>query len=101
MDRDRLVLYSPKCLSCTRLCGDMGKKKYKSCSPKKGNTQCPAQYITLVEGTDFEKASNALAKAMRENDSERLARLYDKLSEYDPVVQQRIRDMANDKLQEQ
>ncbi|QJT70908.1 hypothetical protein GR7B_00110 [Vibrio phage vB_VcorM_GR7B] len=98
MDKDRIVIHSPKCLYCKHFCGELGVKKFKKCHYEQGNDSCPAQYMQVVEGTDFEKASDALADAMRESNSDKLAKIHTKLAEYDPLVQQRIRDMANEKL---
>jgi hypothetical protein len=55
--KEKQVIYLDKaiCRSCTHLVGDLGTKT-KSCTAKKGNTKCPAQFYKIEVGVDTEQA---------------------------------------------
>ena len=54
---EKQIIYLDKgiCRSCTHLVGDLGTKT-KSCTAKKGNTKCPAQFYKIEVGVDTDKA---------------------------------------------
>lgn len=54
--------------------------------------------MRIIVGINFEKASDALAEAMMENNIERLTRITAKLADKDEVIQKRVFQMARDKI---
>jgi hypothetical protein len=55
--KEKQIIYLDKavCRSCTHLVGALGTKT-KSCTAKKGNTKCPAQWYQIEVGVDTEAA---------------------------------------------
>lgn len=99
MQKDRILIYSPDCLSCSHLVDVEGckLKKHKDCYFENGNDRCPAQYITILKSINFEKASTDLADALKTGNTKKINKLYEKLSKYDLLIQQRVKDMADTK----
>jgi hypothetical protein len=72
-DQQRQTLFLDKkvCLICTHLVGELGKKT-KSCTAKKGNTKCPAQWYQLEVGVDTEQAIEDFYGAVQSGKTEEI-----------------------------
>lgn len=92
-----VMIYADRCLRCAYLCGPMT-KHYDDCHFSNGNEDCPAARTRIVVGINFDKASDALAQAMLENNIQRLTRITAKLADKDEVVQKRVFQLARDKI---
>jgi hypothetical protein len=69
MKNEKQMIYLDKaiCRSCTHLVGELGTKT-KSCTIKKGNTKCPAQWYKIEVGVDTEQAIEDFYVALQSGD---------------------------------
>lgn len=96
-EADLLIIEGAKCMRCGFLC-NVNTRYYDECHFSKGNADCPAQYFKIAVGVNFEKASDALAEAMLTGDTDRLARINNKLADKDDIIKKRVFSMATKKL---
>ena len=70
---EKLPIYLDKkaCLICTHLVGELGRKT-KSCTAKKGNTRCPAQFYSILVGVDVDAYIEETYAAIQNKDVDRL-----------------------------
>ena len=94
---DVLFIYRPECLDCLHLT-ENGSRAYKKCYLDEGNTDCPAGSIRIVVGVPMERVVTAIITATLEANAEKLAILYGKLQERDPVVVQRVMDEVRQRM---
>jgi len=87
-------LYKKICLKCTRLVGELGKKSY-ACSAKKGNTNCPAQYVTIKVGVDTQTYVDAFYTAIENNDPEALAQAIEEARKIEGLAESLLADLSN------
>ena len=88
-EKNIMFIYSRNCLQCSSLVS-YAKKAYEDCHYSNGNELCPASEMNIMIGTNFEKAAAVIRNAFKQRDAVKIARLMKKLSEYDPVVQDRV-----------
>jgi len=68
MGKQAIFLDKKVCLICTHLVGELGKKT-KSCTAKKGNTRCPAQFIQISVGVDVDSFVDSAFQAIQNRDT--------------------------------
>lgn len=96
MQLDIVLIKKADCLTCNHLCGDLGTNNF-DCFNTRG---CPAASYNITVGTDIIKAADDLANAWATNDSERIATLTNKISNYHDAVKTKIFNIAKAKLKE-
>ncbi|MCX6822121.1 MAG: hypothetical protein NTW30_05075 [Candidatus Aenigmarchaeota archaeon] len=69
MNNEKQIIYLDKkvCKICTHLMGELGTKT-KSCTAKKGNAKCPAQWYQIEVGVDTEAAIENFYLAVQSGD---------------------------------
>lgn len=97
VQRDLVIIHSTKCMKCSHLY-QHGTRAFESCHFSNGNDECPAQFMRIAIGVNFQKAAQALADAMHEKDAARLARISVKMESLDASVQRRVFDLAEQRL---
>ena len=68
-EKQTIFLDKKVCLICTHLVGELGRKT-KTCTAKKGNTRCPAQFFQLEVGVDTEQAIQDFYLALQDGNIE-------------------------------
>ena len=82
-----LQIYSPDCLKCTHLVGQLGAKAFKKCHHTQGNEYCPAVNTRIIIGVPTDKIVAKIMDAEESGDMSKLAEIYAKLANKDPAVQ--------------
>lgn len=96
--KDVILLYKPKCLECTHLFPEGGKKVYNGCHFKAGNDECPAKGLKIVIAVPAERVSDLMLEAMLSNDVVRLSELTAKLNRKDPAEIERVMKRFREKV---
>jgi len=96
--KDVILLYKPKCLECTHLFPEGGKKVYNGCHFKAGNDECPAKGLKIVIAVPAERVSDLMLDAMLSNDVVRLSELTAKLNRKDPAEIERVMKRFREKV---
>ena len=77
------------CLKCAHLAPGVAKTLY-TCTADNGNPNCPAQALTIIIGTNVEKAARAITNSLMENDFEKASRNLGRLGTYHEVIQAQV-----------
>ena len=96
--KDVVLLYKPKCLTCTHLFPEGGKKPYNGCHYKAGNEDCPARTLKLVVAVPAERVSDLLLEATLGNDVVRLSEILGRLNRKDQSETERVMKRFREKL---
>ncbi len=96
--KDVILLFKPKCLECTHLFPEGGKKPYNGCHYSAGNDECPAKSLKLVVAVPAERVSDMMLDAMLSNDVVRLSELSAKLNRKDPAEIERVMKRFREKV---
>lgn len=96
--KDVILLFKPKCLECTHLFPEGGKKPYNGCHYKSGNDECPAKSLKLVVAVPAERVSDLMLEAMISNDVVRLSELTARLNRKDPAEIERVMKRFREKV---
>lgn len=96
--KDVVLLYKPKCLECTHLFPEGGKKPYNGCHYKAGNEDCPARTLKLVVAVPAERVSDLLLEATLGNDVVRMSELLGRLNRKDQSETDRVMKRFREKL---
>ena len=95
--RGYFVIDRPNCLKCAHLAPDIADKAF-SCTAENGNANCPAQSMTVIVGTNADKAGTAIAKAVQDGDFEKASKFFGKLGSYHEVIQQQVMGVFRSKM---
>jgi hypothetical protein len=85
------------CLICTHLVGAELGKKTKSCTAKKGNTKCPAQYYTIEIGFDVNQILSDFYNALAVGDVAQMMKILAE-AQTNPKVEATIVQDLKDRL---
>lgn len=96
--KDVILLFKEKCLTCTHLFPEGGKKVFNSCHYSSGNEDCPARALKLVVMVPAERVSDLMVEAMLSNDVVRLAELSARLNRKDPAEIDRVMRLVRTKI---
>lgn len=69
-----------------------------NCHYTRGNNDCPAKYIKMGVGVNYEKASDGISQAILTHDVPKLKRLVDKLASLDFEVGKKVLQAMEEKL---
>lgn len=90
---DYLSLYSENCKKCSALDPDES-KLFKSCHYSTGNTQCPASEVQFAVVGKAQRYANALAKARRNGDLAKEAKIIDAVSTKSSAFQHKFKELV-------
>jgi hypothetical protein len=93
MEKTVINLDKKVCLICTHLVGELGRKT-KSCTAKKGNTKCPAQFFSIGVGVDTDTVLDNMYTAIQTKDIDTLQNLLDEARSNPKVVDAIFTDLS-------
>lgn len=88
-NRDRFVIHSANCLSCSRLIPELENgREFKKCFD--GNEECPALYTKMIIGVPVDKIVRLYNDAVAKGDVRKMGNILRRLEDVDKALVDKI-----------